>query len=213
MDILNVGLPELLFIFVIALMVFGPRRLPEIAVKAGKFVADLRRMSNSLLAEWQREINVSNQLDEFKKVKDELQGAKQDLAGVRREVGTAGRSLINETKQVTASINPVNQQKPVAPSTAEAAAEASLEAQATTGTRESKIEPALQSPVPQNGTTEPASVPRTSSIPASASPPPKPVAETTTETPAESGGLGESLPIPNGSVPMSVKPSTTVTDD
>nr|HMQ52102.1 Sec-independent protein translocase protein TatB [Anaerolineae bacterium] len=75
MDILNVGLPELLFIFVIALMVFGPRRLPEIAVKAGKFVADLRRMSNSLLAEWQREINVSNQLDEFKKVKDELQGA------------------------------------------------------------------------------------------------------------------------------------------
>lgn len=213
MDILNVGLPELLFIFVIALMVFGPRRLPEIAVKAGKFVADLRRMSNSLLAEWQREINVSNQLDEFKKVRDELQGAKQDLAGVRREVGTAGRSLVNETKQVTASINPVNQEKPAAPSTAKAAAEISTEAQETAKTQEPKISAAPQSPVPQNGAVEPVSVPRTSSIPASASTTPKPVADTTTETPAESGGLEESLPVPNGSVPTPVKPSTTVTDD
>ena len=36
MDFLGVGFAELIFILIIAMMVFGPRRLPEIAAKAGK---------------------------------------------------------------------------------------------------------------------------------------------------------------------------------
>jgi Sec-independent protein translocase protein TatA len=37
-DILGIGFAELIFIMIIAMMVFGPRRLPEIAAKAGKIV-------------------------------------------------------------------------------------------------------------------------------------------------------------------------------
>jgi sec-independent protein translocase protein TatB len=214
MDILNVGLAELLFIFVIALMVFGPRRLPEIAAKAGKFVADLRRMSNSLLVEWQREINVSNQLEEFKKVRDEFQGAKQDLSRARRDVGTIGRSLVNEAKKVTASSDPVNQQQPSPQPPVETAAATSPETQETAGVQEAKNEDRPPSPISKNGAAGPASVPRAGL----ASPPASdPVAETTIarvapSTPAESEVLADSSTGPNGSPPPSAQATTEVAD-
>ena len=52
MDILGIGFSELMFIMIIAMMVFGPRRLPELAAKAGKFIADMRSMSQGLMAAW-----------------------------------------------------------------------------------------------------------------------------------------------------------------
>lgn len=79
MDILGIGLPELILVFIIALMVFGPRRLPEIAAKAGKFVRDLRNMSQGFMAEWQREITVAARLEELQEVKRELEETKKSL--------------------------------------------------------------------------------------------------------------------------------------
>ena len=52
MDILGIGFAELVFILIIAMMVFGPRRLPEVAAKAGRIVAELRQMSQGLMTEW-----------------------------------------------------------------------------------------------------------------------------------------------------------------
>ena len=42
------GGPELLLIFVIALIVFGPRKLPEIGKSLGKMLGEFRRASNDL---------------------------------------------------------------------------------------------------------------------------------------------------------------------
>jgi len=42
------GGPELLLIFVIALIVFGPRKLPEIGKSLGKMLSEFRRASNDL---------------------------------------------------------------------------------------------------------------------------------------------------------------------
>jgi len=44
----TLGGPELFFIFVIALIVFGPRKLPEIGKSLGKMVGEFRRASNDL---------------------------------------------------------------------------------------------------------------------------------------------------------------------
>jgi TatA/E family protein of Tat protein translocase len=40
------SLPHLIIVFVVALVVFGPEKLPELARNVGKFTAEFRRMSN-----------------------------------------------------------------------------------------------------------------------------------------------------------------------
>jgi Tat protein translocase TatB subunit len=49
--VLNVGTPELLVIMVVALLVLGPEKLPEVARKVGNVVGELRRMSAGFQAE------------------------------------------------------------------------------------------------------------------------------------------------------------------
>ncbi|MCZ7651155.1 MAG: twin-arginine translocase TatA/TatE family subunit [Thermoanaerobaculia bacterium] len=44
----SLGFPELLFILVLALLIFGPKRLPEIGRTIGKGLAEFRRASNDL---------------------------------------------------------------------------------------------------------------------------------------------------------------------
>ena len=39
----DIGLPELVVIFVVALLVFGPKRLPELAKALGKGMGELKR--------------------------------------------------------------------------------------------------------------------------------------------------------------------------
>lgn len=54
----NVGLPEMLIILVIALIVFGPRKLPEIGGAVGKAMREFRRASSELTDELTREVEV-----------------------------------------------------------------------------------------------------------------------------------------------------------
>ncbi len=48
---MNLGFPEMLFIFVLALLFFGPKKLPEIARQIGKALAEFKRASNEF--QWQ----------------------------------------------------------------------------------------------------------------------------------------------------------------
>jgi TatA/E family protein of Tat protein translocase len=43
-----IGFPELLIIFIVALIVFGPRKLPELGRSLGKGLAEFKRASNEL---------------------------------------------------------------------------------------------------------------------------------------------------------------------
>jgi sec-independent protein translocase protein TatB len=60
MDFLGVGPLELLVILIIALIVVGPERLPQIAQSIGKTVRDLRAMSQGFTTEWQRELTLAS---------------------------------------------------------------------------------------------------------------------------------------------------------
>jgi sec-independent protein translocase protein TatB len=48
---------ETVFLFILALVVFGPKKLPEIARQAGKLLAELRRASNEFKSQIETEIN------------------------------------------------------------------------------------------------------------------------------------------------------------
>ncbi len=42
---MNLGMPEMIFIFLLALVVVGPKRLPELARQLGKWTAEFKRAS------------------------------------------------------------------------------------------------------------------------------------------------------------------------
>src|SRR5512146_3045975 len=53
---MNLGMPEMLFIFLMALIVFGPKRLPELARKSGKIMAEFKRATNDFKYQIENEI-------------------------------------------------------------------------------------------------------------------------------------------------------------
>jgi sec-independent protein translocase protein TatA len=57
----SIGLPELFVIFVIALVVFGPRRLPEIGRSLGRAIAEFKRASSDLQERIEREVQLDEQ--------------------------------------------------------------------------------------------------------------------------------------------------------
>lgn len=50
---MNLGFSEMAFIFILALIIFGPKKLPEIGRQIGKFMAEFKRASNEF--KWQLE--------------------------------------------------------------------------------------------------------------------------------------------------------------
>jgi len=57
----SLGMPELVIIFVIALIVFGPRKLPELGKSLGKSLAEFKRASSELRNSLEEEIRVEEE--------------------------------------------------------------------------------------------------------------------------------------------------------
>ena len=57
----TLGFPELLVFFVIALIIFGPRKLPEIGKSLGKSLAEFKKASNELRNTLEEEIRIEEQ--------------------------------------------------------------------------------------------------------------------------------------------------------
>jgi len=65
------GVPETIFIFVLALLLFGPKKLPELGRTFGKAMAEFRRASNELKATFDREMTSIEH--ETREIKEETQ--------------------------------------------------------------------------------------------------------------------------------------------
>lgn len=62
----SIGMAEMILIFIVALIVFGPRKLPEIGRMIGKTMADLRRVSGEFRQTWEREVEMETLEREMK---------------------------------------------------------------------------------------------------------------------------------------------------
>jgi len=58
------GVPEMIFIFLLALLILGPKKLPEIGRTLGKGMAEFRRASNELRSTFEREMSTLEQEDQ-----------------------------------------------------------------------------------------------------------------------------------------------------
>lgn len=65
----TLGFPELIMIFLVALLLFGPRKMPEIGKSIGRALGELRRASN----DFKRTIEEEVATEEIREVQRELQ--------------------------------------------------------------------------------------------------------------------------------------------
>jgi sec-independent protein translocase protein TatA len=71
----GLGLPELMVIFVIALLIFGPKKLPDLGRSVGRAMAEFKKASQDFqdsMREEIKEVEKTAQFDELKKIGDEL---------------------------------------------------------------------------------------------------------------------------------------------
>lgn len=59
------GTSEMLLVGLVALILLGPRRLPEMARKAGKIMSEFRGTANEFRETWQREVNFEEEAKAF----------------------------------------------------------------------------------------------------------------------------------------------------
>jgi sec-independent protein translocase protein TatA len=64
----SIGVPELIVILAIALLIFGPKKLPEVGRSLGKALREFRKTSDEIKEKIEEEI----QAEEFKDIKEEL---------------------------------------------------------------------------------------------------------------------------------------------
>ena len=82
----SLGSTELLFILVIALIFFGPRKLPQLARSMGKGLAEFRKASDDFKRTWEREVAVESARSET-----------DDHSIMRNEYGALNGPSTNET--------------------------------------------------------------------------------------------------------------------
>src|SRR5688500_16295578 len=76
----GIGYQEMFIVLVVALVIFGPSRLPELAGQVGRWVRDFRRMSSDLTGEFEKTFA---EVDEVKKTfKREMQGIQEEVEGI-----------------------------------------------------------------------------------------------------------------------------------
>jgi sec-independent protein translocase protein TatA len=92
MNIFGMGLPEIMLIMVIALLIFGPKKLPEMGRSLGKAIRGFQDASNEFQNEFKRE---AAQLEESVKMKAELEDSKSKQA-VSEETETPGDKTIEK---------------------------------------------------------------------------------------------------------------------
>lgn len=72
------GVQETIFIFVFALLIFGPKKLPELGRTIGKAMTEFRRASSELKATFDREMNAIERETDLKSVTQEFNGETQN---------------------------------------------------------------------------------------------------------------------------------------
>ncbi len=81
----TLGMPELILIFVVALLLFGPRKMPQIGRSIGRAMGEFRRASN----EFKRTIEDEVAADEIRDVEKDLKG----IRDVGKELGQIKRTI------------------------------------------------------------------------------------------------------------------------
>jgi sec-independent protein translocase protein TatA len=86
----SIGPAELVLIFVIALLVFGPKKLPEIGRSVGKALREFKKTSEEIKGRIEEEIEAS----EIKDIRKDIQAG---VDGIKSEVKSFADDITKDT--------------------------------------------------------------------------------------------------------------------
>jgi len=70
------GMQELIVIFILALIIFGPRKLPELGKSIGRSLSEFKRASNELKQTWEEEVRLDQEKESLADIlKDDPPGS------------------------------------------------------------------------------------------------------------------------------------------
>jgi Tat protein translocase TatB subunit len=95
MNFLGIGYGEVLIIIVVALIIFGPDKLPEVAGQAARWIRDARKMMTEMSGEFERNAGV-------REFKDAIEG---EIRGVRKELEDAGVSVKKDLNAAAGTVS------------------------------------------------------------------------------------------------------------
>jgi len=94
----SLGMQELIIIFVLALIVFGPRKLPELGKTIGKGLAEFKRASNELKQTWEDEVRLDKEKEEVNQIlKDSTIKTSEIVEDIKTSVNETVSETVNET--------------------------------------------------------------------------------------------------------------------
>ena len=71
----SIGMPEMIIILVVALIIFGPRKLPELGKSLGRSLNEFKKASNELRNTLEDEIKVEEKKEQREKMQAEQNSA------------------------------------------------------------------------------------------------------------------------------------------
>ncbi|MCD4748267.1 MAG: twin-arginine translocase TatA/TatE family subunit [Thermoanaerobaculales bacterium] len=96
----SLGVPEIILIFVVALILFGPRQMPQIGKSIGKALGEFRRASN----EFKRTIEDEVASHDLQDVRKDL----EELGDIGREITSVKEKGMKELKNLALDKDPVD---------------------------------------------------------------------------------------------------------
>jgi sec-independent protein translocase protein TatB len=90
----TLGMWDSLLLMVMALVVFGPRRLPEIARKLGKIMYEVRKASNDFKFQMEDELRKAGELDQRQKEEERLRALTPPVSAVGALTASADSQVL-----------------------------------------------------------------------------------------------------------------------
>ena len=108
----DMGFTDMLLIGIVALVVFGPERLPGVARTAGKYFGRLKRFMTSVKADVEQELRA----DELRQI---LADQQRELDTIKDSMNVAGKAFEKEVNDVSAAGESLTESLDETPSTSE----------------------------------------------------------------------------------------------